>query len=93
MHFKVQKSPNEGKTKSNHILCVIVHKFSVIHDTSLLLAEILMEISQDLINGVSWSRGANKRLFKFKRLPKGEIPKLPFLCPIVLGYFMMEDSG
>lgn len=60
MHFKVQKSPNEGKTKSNHILCVIVHKFSVIHDTSLLLAEILMEISQDLINGVSWSRGANK---------------------------------
>ncbi|KAG5591234.1 hypothetical protein H5410_041748 [Solanum commersonii] len=69
-NFQAQTSLKEEKTISYRYFCAIVHGFFVIWNFGLFLPKFFIDVLQHLNNGVSWSQGTNKHIFKFKRAPK-----------------------
>ncbi|KAG5569407.1 hypothetical protein H5410_059173 [Solanum commersonii] len=70
--FKFKRAPKRENPNFTNFR-VIVHEILVIRDSGFFFAKnILTDVVYDLINGVNWSRGANERIFMFKRSPKQE---------------------
>ncbi|KAG5575958.1 hypothetical protein H5410_056092 [Solanum commersonii] len=68
VHFQVKTNLKVGKTRFYLILCAIPKEF--------------MDDCYNLINSVSWSRGANRHVFKFKRAPKKDKSDFIDFCVI-----------
>ncbi|KAG5593688.1 hypothetical protein H5410_034920 [Solanum commersonii] len=65
----LQTSSNARKNKFTNFRVLQSMNFLRYVIPSYFLPKIFMDVRYDLINGVGWFRGANKRIFKFKQAP------------------------
>ncbi|KAG5575959.1 hypothetical protein H5410_056093 [Solanum commersonii] len=81
-------APKQEKIDFYRFSCAIVHGFLVILDSRIFLLKFFMDVRHNLINGVSWSHGENKHIFKFKRAPNQWIFGDTGFWNYLLKYFM-----
>ncbi|KAG5569406.1 hypothetical protein H5410_059172 [Solanum commersonii] len=100
-HFQVQTSPNARKTRFYQFPCVSPWIFGdmdsgifcvkIFHDSKKKLPKFFMDVRYDIINGASWSREANKSIFKYKRAPRLEKPKFYRFSYAIFHEFLVTE--